>query len=188
MAFRNEDYSTGSEIPWLDRPDAWQAIQRRRNAGEITAEEAGWLSRWVRDGYVTFENVLPHALADEINHDVDEVIRENRHLPHDQFITKFENVYRHSAATRRGMVLPDGLAKMDLILGMRVLPYQTLNLPASSEQAAHSDAILMTTHPHGYMLAVWFALEDITPDSGPLKIYPGSHRLPYLGALESGIP
>ena len=29
----------------------------------------------------------------------------------------------------------------------------------------------------GYMCGVWIALEDIHPDSGPLIIYPRSHRL-----------
>lgn len=188
MAFRSEDYPEDGTRPWLDRPDALEAIERRRKAGEITAEQAGWLEKWARDGYLTFEQVLPHALADEINVDVDQVLAENRHLPHGELIKKFENVYRRSAATRRAMVLPRVLAILDLLLGTRALPYQTLNLPASSQQAAHSDAILMTTHPHGYMLAVWFALEDIAPDSGPLKVYPGSHRLPYVGAHAVGIP
>ncbi|HEY8971287.1 MAG TPA: phytanoyl-CoA dioxygenase family protein, partial [Puia sp.] len=34
--------------------------------------------------------------------------------------------------------------------------------------------------PLGYLIAVWIALEDTSPDNGPLFYYPGSHRLPYL--------
>jgi ectoine hydroxylase-related dioxygenase (phytanoyl-CoA dioxygenase family) len=46
----------------------------------------------------------------------------------------------------------------------------------------------MTTHPQGYMIAAWFALEDAHEDAGPLTLWSGSHRLPYLSAREVGIP
>ena len=57
-----------------------------------------------------------------------------------------------------------------------------------SEQAAHSDSIHMTTHPLGYMTAAWIALEEMTPDNGPLIYHPGSHKLPYLlnGSYDHG--
>jgi ectoine hydroxylase-related dioxygenase (phytanoyl-CoA dioxygenase family) len=45
----------------------------------------------------------------------------------------------------------------------------------------------MTTYPQGYLIANWIAFEDITPDSGPLEFYPGSHRLPYSYSRECGI-
>ena len=35
----------------------------------------------------------------------------------------------------------------------------------------------MTTEPLGYLIAIWVALEDVTPDSGPVYYYPGSHRI-----------
>jgi ectoine hydroxylase-related dioxygenase (phytanoyl-CoA dioxygenase family) len=38
----------------------------------------------------------------------------------------------------------------------------------------------MTTFPLGYLIAVWIALEDITPGCGPLFYYKGSHKLPYV--------
>jgi ectoine hydroxylase-related dioxygenase (phytanoyl-CoA dioxygenase family) len=38
----------------------------------------------------------------------------------------------------------------------------------------------MSTFPFGNIIAVWIALEDITPENGPLHYYPGSHRLPYI--------
>jgi ectoine hydroxylase-related dioxygenase (phytanoyl-CoA dioxygenase family) len=65
-------------------------------------------------------------------------------------------------------------------LGKEVIPFQTLNFIKGSGQRAHSDSIHMTTYPLGYLIAVWVALEDIDPESGPLFYYPGSHQLPYL--------
>ncbi len=190
MIRRFEDFPAPptEQLPWLDRPDALQAIERRLAAGAIGAREGDWLRKWVRDGYAVFESVLPPEDVAAINSDVDAVLEANRHLPIDELKKKFENVYVHSAAVSRALCLPAMLERLDLILGTRALPHQTLNLPVSSQQAAHSDQILMTTHPLGYTIAVWFALEDIAPDSGPLVIYPGSHRLPHLSAREVGIP
>jgi ectoine hydroxylase-related dioxygenase (phytanoyl-CoA dioxygenase family) len=37
----------------------------------------------------------------------------------------------------------------------------------------------MSTYPLGGLIAAWVALEDITPENGPLHYYPGSHKLPY---------
>jgi len=188
MAHRREDYPVTSELPWLDRPDALARIQQRVAAGEIEAADATWLRHWVEHGYVTFEDVLDPALCATINEEVDAIVESVRGLPYDQLRKKFENVFVQSAAIRQALVTPSVLARLDLLLGQRAIPYQTLNMPVSSEQAAHSDEILMTTNPPGYMAAVWFALEDITPDSGPFRVFPGSHRLPYLSAREVGIP
>ena len=190
MAQRFEDFPPApvERLPWLDRPDALPAIERKCAAGEIRAEEAAWLRRWVHDGYAVFEGVLESSHVDAINADVDAVHAANRHLPLSELKKKFENVYVHSAAVRAALTLPAMLERLDRILGTRALPHQTLNLPVSSQQSAHSDQILMTTHPLGYTVAVWYALEDITPDSGPLVIYPGSHRLAHLSAREVGIP
>ena len=38
------------------------------------------------------------------------------------------------------------------------------------------------------MCGVWVAMEDIHPDSGPLVVYPGSHRLPDYDMADLGVP
>jgi len=175
-------------LPWLDRPDALQAIDARVRAGSLAAGDAVWLRQWVRDGYVTFDDVVPDDVVAAINHDTGAVVAEFGHLPRGELIPRFQNLFVQSAATRRAMRLPAILDKLRLLIGREPVPYQTLNLPVSSQQGAHSDAILMTTRPHGFMAAAWLALEDVRPDSGPLKLYAGSHRLPYVGPEEVGIP
>lgn len=179
---------THQDSPWLDRPDALSAIEKRVGSGELFEDEAVWLRKWVRDGYVEFSGVLDATTAEEINTDVDRIWRENEHHDLPTLLKMFENVYVTSEAVRRAICLPAVFERLDLLLGMRVIPHQTLNLPKSSQQAAHSDQILMGTRPQGFMAAVWFALEDIPPESGPLIVYPGSHRLPYVSAAEIGIP
>ena len=188
VVHRAEDYPTTADIPWLDRPDAMEQIAARQAAGEIDGRQAGLLRKWVRDGYVSLSGVLDQPTVDEINADVAAVIEANQHLPIAELRLKIQDNFTESAATRRAMMLPSVLEFMDLLLGRRALPYQTLSLPVSSQIAPHVDAILMTSHPRDYLIAAWFALESIQPDSGPLVLYPGSHKLPYISAGEVGIP
>lgn len=188
-AIANPDRHAGTEaLPWLDRPDALPAIEARVRAGTLLADDAVWLRKWVVDGFVSFDNVVPDDLIDGINRDTDQIVTECRDLPRSELIPKFQNLFVQSAATRRAMRLPAILDKLRLLIGREPIPYQTLNLPQSSQQGAHSDAILMTTRPHGYMTAAWLALEDVQTDAGPLKLYPGSHRLPYVSPAQVGIP
>lgn len=187
MAYRYEDYP-GGERPWLDRPDALEAIARRLQEGEISEHQAGQLRQWVEQGYLVVEGLLGTDLAERINADVQAIYDEHKDEPLEQLREYFKNAYHGSEATCEALVQPDVLSLLDLLLGKRVIPHQTLNLPVSSQQAAHSDQILMTTNPIGYTIAVWFALETIDEECGPLLVYPGSHRLPYISAETVGIP
>jgi hypothetical protein len=46
----------------------------------------------------------------------------------------------------------------------------------STERDWHQDAYLNPAHVGDYYAAVWIALDDIHPDSGPFQYVPGSHR------------
>ncbi len=70
-------------------------------------------------------------------------------------------------------------ALVSAVLGHEATLFQSINFLSGSEQHTHSDSIHMSTFPLGGMAAAWVALEDITPDNGPLHYYPGSHKLPY---------
>lgn len=77
------------------------------------------------------------------------------------------------------------------LLGRKPLPFQTLNFPVATGQAAHSDDIHFSSDPGGYMMGVWVALEDMDENNGPLFYYPGSHLLPVYSMqdfnLKAGI-
>ncbi|GLV23540.1 hypothetical protein TomMM35A_33780 [Sphingobium sp. TomMM35A] len=66
------------------------------------------------------------------------------------------------------------------LYGRNAFPFQTLNFPVGTQQAAHSDSVHFSSLPERFMCGVWLALEDIGPDSGPLFYYPGSHRWPIM--------
>lgn len=48
----------------------------------------------------------------------------------------------------------------------------------SSEVALHQDMWFYHLHPANHLVGAWLACEDVTPDTGPLAVYPGSHKLP----------
>jgi len=68
------------------------------------------------------------------------------------------------------------------LYGRRPFAFQTLNFAVGSQQHYHSDAVHFNSYPLGFMCGVWFALQDIATNSGPLHYFPGSHRLPYLSS------
>jgi hypothetical protein len=58
----------------------------------------------------------------------------------------------------------------------------SLNLTAnvSTERNWHQDDYLNPPNVNGWYVAVWMAVDDINPDSGPFEFVPGSHRWPVL--------
>jgi hypothetical protein len=54
----------------------------------------------------------------------------------------------------------------------------------SSEVALHQDMWFYHLHPANYLVGIWLACEDVSMDTGPLAVYPGSQRVP----MWSGFP
>lgn len=66
------------------------------------------------------------------------------------------------------------------LYGRRAFPFQTLNFPVGTQQEAHTDAVHFSSLPERFMCGVWLAMEDVSPEAGPLFYVPGSHRWPIL--------
>ena len=68
------------------------------------------------------------------------------------------------------------LSLLSKLYGRPAFPFQTLNFERGSQQHFHTDAVHFHSWPADFMCGVWVALEEVTPDNGPLCYYPGSHR------------
>jgi phytanoyl-CoA dioxygenase PhyH len=66
------------------------------------------------------------------------------------------------------------------IFGRRARPIAAINFMSGSEQELHQDMAVFHIFPHNYLIGAWIACEDIAPESGPLVVYPGSHRAPFF--------
>ena len=89
-----------------------------------------------------------------------------------------------AAAVKSLALHPEILDLLQVCYGRKPFAFQTLNFPVGSNQAVHSDATHFHSDSEGFMCGVWIALEDVSPEAGPLVYYPGSHRLPYVKACD----
>ncbi len=102
-------------------------------------------------------------------------------------VRRAQDAWRRSAAVRALSNLPIIEEMLALAYGRRPFPFQTLNFLLGSEQNAHADAVHFHSEPQRFMCGVWFALEDVHPDAGPLFYHPGSHKRPVFGMREAGV-
>lgn len=81
----------------------------------------------------------------------------------------------HAIASNPAML--DLLSKL---YGRRAFPFQTLNFPVGTQQAAHTDSVHFSSLPERFMCGVWLAMEDVAAEAGPLFYVRGSHRWPII--------
>lgn len=98
------------------------------------------------------------------------------------------DAWRTNASVRRIAANAQVAALLSRIYGRAAFPFQTLNFPIGSQQAAHIDLIHFASAPENFMCGVWVALEDVGPGAGPLIYYPGSHRWPVYYNEHIGRP
>ncbi len=60
-----------SSLPWYDRPDALESLDRLVQQGELNAEDYALLVKWCTDGYVILNDCVNHELIDRMCEDVD---------------------------------------------------------------------------------------------------------------------
>lgn len=100
---------------------------------------------------------------------------------------RIEEAWMTSEAARAIATAPAILELLGQLYRREPIPFQTLNFDRGTEQAAHSDTLHFHCVPRRFMCGVWVALEDISPDSGPLVVYPGSHKPRELDMFDLGL-
>ena len=69
------------------------------------------------------------------------------------------------------------VAAVGELLGDVPVVCNTLSLEKGSQQGSHLDTLYMTPASDFGLVATWMALEDVHQDAGPLRYFPGSHRI-----------
>jgi len=182
---------------WLDEADADDAISQKIHAGAITEDEAESLRKFARDGYFITRVDLTADDAARIDDDVNRLWHKrpaNLALAYDsppfRFSQSIERDHRRpryrihelhfASPTASRLVLHPLLHRYaSLILGDTAVATQSLYFEFGSQQALHRDSTVVPTPEFGRLVAAWIALEDITPDSGPLAYVPGSQKFPF---------
>lgn len=134
------------------------------------------------DGYGILEQVLTPRECDRICEDFDAYVAANRdeadrHLMATSRHSRLCNMHLVSAAARAAIAKPRVMGALDAMFEDRAYVATSLYFEQSSEQAIHRDTPFFHTRPHMMFAGIWFALEDVHPDSGPLRYFPGGHRI-----------
>ena len=182
---------------WLDRKSAPRQIKRELRKGQINPGEAELLRHWAENGYLVIPQCVEPALADAVIRDIDRMWDERWHVGVD-FLTgtcertyvdkappegrnqpyKLNHLDKQSDAVRGVFLHPRIIRTISLIFRNEVVGVNSLTFKYGSQQTMHVDHVYMTPTPPRRMVAAWIALEDVKPDSGPLELWPQSHRLP----------
>lgn len=168
-----------AKLPWLDNIISEKDIQNHPLFCHFPQSIESQILQWHKNGFLVWEKFLEEETVDDINKEIDQLL-EKKEVNFNYTNRKIFNVY-HSSFTIRKVIKEKRLLELlSFILDKKVLPFQTINFLKGSEQQAHSDSIHMSTFPQGYLVAAWFALEDISLEQGPLSYYPASQLLPYI--------
>ncbi|MFD1469416.1 phytanoyl-CoA dioxygenase family protein [Hymenobacter caeli] len=145
--------------------------------GAVGAAGQASLLRFEADGFAVLPGFFSPEAVDGINADLAQLI--DRRQIGLRYGNKFMFAFRQSARIRHAGEASGLRDLVSALLGHEAQLFQSINFLRGSEQHTHSDSIHMSTYPLGGLAAAWVALEDITPDNGPLHYFPGSHALPY---------
>ena len=168
------------EVPWLDRPDAKEALSAHPDLSSFPESAQKSLLGWIDNGYMILPKFFDAAAVDEINSSLDDLIDRGEASTSPRDRHRIMNPFLQSNEVSRALNDPELLRLLSFTLGRDVRLFQGMHFFVGSQQDAHSDFFHMSTEPVGFLIAIWIALEDVSPESGPVYYYPGSHRLPYL--------
>jgi phytanoyl-CoA hydroxylase len=137
-------------------------------------------------GYAVIPNAVNADLCDAALKRIDEV-KKRHHRVIEKNADEFGHLYRvvnlHLAIRELADAFAAnarGLQACDEFFGEETSLYTTLYYERGSEQDFHRDTPYFCTKPAGRYLGVWLALDNVDDGNGPLRVVPGSHKLPPI--------
>jgi hypothetical protein len=147
-------------LPRLD----WRDIDETKLTPEQTA--------WRRDGVLRLEKFIPDELSLPYI--------ERRAAESNPSAWLSATPYMHVLEMRDLALYPPLMAMMKSLIGEDMMLHLCLSAWVSSQREWHQDDYLNPSFVNSWYCAVWIALGDIDPDSGPFEYIPGSHKWPLL--------
>lgn len=138
----------------------------------------GALASLHRDGFA----ILPVRVSEHL---IDTAVAEIRgkysyDQVHYNLNNRIENAWKFSNGVRDIAGFTPVLRLLDQYFTSAPFAFQTLNFEKGSSQRLHSDDFHFSSSRPMEMVGAWVALESVHPDSGPLEVCVGSHKLPFL--------
>jgi hypothetical protein len=167
-----------SPVSSKDFRNADPAILKKNTPAHLPENiSADAIRSFKENGYLVLENYLSSQQVESVNQGIQQLLENGevkfRHRNKIMFAFKKLPLIKEIGTN------PELIALLSNLMEGNAALFQSINFISGSEQHTHSDSVHMTTFPLGGLLGVWIALEDITPENGPLHYYPKSHLLPY---------
>jgi phytanoyl-CoA hydroxylase len=206
-------------VPWYDRPDALETLERRRADERLSDSDYELLRKWVEDGYYVIKGAVTLQDIDRMQADIDalwtrrdhvrglevldvrrELGGEPRKMSHEEILAldaeerkwsrdnsrwRIHGFNNFSEGARAVFDNPELGRLCSLIFNRPARPGYTINFMYGSEQALHQDMAVFNIMPPNYLIGAWVACEDVVEDSGPLVLYPKSHREPLFSGFDN---
>ena len=164
----------------------------------FTANYVHMISEFNENGYIVIPNFLSNKSVDQLLHNLKE-FKKSRRIYFSQATHRYvrcktnkygflnesmEGIARQYNSGNLGRQLNKILLGKDVETQLkRIFPqfpsfiqHQHMLFDLSMETVDHIDSWYLDTYPKGYLVGLWIALEDIHKDSGPFRVYPGSHK------------
>ncbi len=154
------------KLPWLDRENVSNPA--------LLSESAKF---WRQNGFLIVNNLIEHELLNEYCQDwiLHNRVNNSRPggypgpTPHDH-VDSLLRIGTHQKIRETAKHL----------IGEEMGLHLCLTGWKSTERNWHQDGYLNPDENSDHYIAVWVALDDIHPDSGPFEFIPGSHKLPRI--------
>ncbi len=154
----------------------------------IPDENRAWLDRnlisthlsdigkkWRKDGYVVFKNLMPPSLIEAYCARYERDNGEGSRIGY-----RPGTPYMEVKEIKDACLYAPLVEALNGLIGEPVGMNLNLTNWVTTERSFHQDDYLNPEHVNGHYIAVWIALEDIHPDSGPFEFVPGSHKWPVM--------
>jgi ectoine hydroxylase-related dioxygenase (phytanoyl-CoA dioxygenase family) len=132
-------------------------------------------------GFVVLRNDVDPNLCDRTREDYERFLTDNQDMA-SQYVDaaghhlRFVDFHQVSANALALGNHERVLRLLDFLFGRSAGIYTSLTFEYGTQQPIHRDSPFFHTYPINYFFGVWYPLEDIHPDSGPLMYIPGGHR------------
>ena len=151
-------------LPWLDRKILFRRLDEMSKF-------------WRENGYLVVKDLIDHQLLDNYCNDW---------IQHNQINHNRRGGYPGPCP----YMVVDSLMELATcsplqqitrqLIGEEMGIHLALTGWKSTERNWHQDGYLNPDHNQDHYIAVWIALDDIHPDSGPFEYIRGSHKLPKI--------
>ena len=167
--------------PWIESDFALEILNKKK-ASEQMKKDAKF---FIKNGYLILRNILLKSDVNKCLHDFNKIINSNKFKTNPKYFhynksPRIVEGWKTSRAIKKIANKTKIIKYLRFLYDKEPVAFSTINFKAGTEQPLHSDYIHFGTLPELYLAGVWFALEKVDKNNGPLVVVPESHKLPII--------